>query len=84
MPLHIKCITCGKVLTDKYFWCYTEAAKLQAEDAATEGNLGKPQEIYKIEYFTAGSIKKTPIGRAMDKCRLFDQCCRRHILTDCE
>ena len=77
----IKCFTCGNVLADKYRFYLQEVKRVK--DITRDKTTGKMQ-IEKILYLTKERIssnEKTAEGQVLDKLRLFNVCCRRHMLT---
>ena len=70
MIIPIKCVTCGKVIADKYDYYLRETSKRKSEQ-----NQGD------VIYFTAKTTEKTVEGQVMDELGLTRYCCRRHILT---
>lgn len=67
MIIPVRCMTCGKVLADK--WRYVE--RRMAE------KLKEPEEM---NAQTLSSSEKTDLGKLMDELGLDKICCRRHIL----
>ena len=72
MLIPVKCVTCGKVIANKYM-IYLE----EVNQRKTSKNMDHDS----IEYLDTSKIKKTIEGEVMDKLGLNDICCRRHILT---
>lgn len=72
MIIPVKCFTCGCVLADKYRYFQDEVRKMKIE------NNTNPD---KVIYFTQKNMEKTPEGIVLDKLKLFNMCCRRHMLT---
>lgn len=72
MLIPVKCVTCGKVIANKYM-IYLEEVKQRK----TSKNIDHDS----IEYLDTSKIKKTIEGEVMDKLGLNDICCRRHVLT---
>ncbi len=72
MIIPIKCFTCGCVLADKYRYFQDEVRKMKIE------SNNNPE---KVIYFTQKNMEKTPEGVVLDKLRLYNMCCRRHMLT---
>lgn len=72
MLIPVKCVTCGKVIANKYM-IYLEEVK--------QRKISKNIDLDSIEYLDTSKIKKTIEGEVMDKLGLNDICCRRHILT---
>ena len=71
MIIPIKCVTCGKVLADKYLYYKSETAKRKTKEG-TENNT---------MYFTSKNTKKSVEGKVMDELGLTRYCCRRVMLT---
>lgn len=69
MIIPIRCMTCGKVLADKWNY-YVENTKNEEEHNIINTNVK--------------NVKKTKKGEVMDKLGLKRYCCRRHILTHCD
>jgi DNA-directed RNA polymerase subunit N (RpoN/RPB10) len=77
MIIPVKCVTCGKVLADKYRF-YLERVRQRKQ----EGNSEKDGVfVSRTVYFTKDNAKKTAEGEVLDELRLVDPCCRRHMLT---
>ncbi len=73
MIIPVKCFTCGTVIADKYRYYCEEVRKRK---------LAKGFEnINKVIYLTVEYSQKTPEGDVLDEIGLFNQCCRRHMLT---
>ena len=70
MIIPIRCMTCGKILADKWFK-YLELVK-EKTGVTTDDNLLD---------INIKNIKKTPEGEALDELKLKRYCCRRHMLT---
>jgi len=72
MIIPIKCFTCGEVLADKYRFYQKEVRRLKVSK-----NIQNDKVIYLNENF----VDKTPEGEVLDKLKLTNMCCRRHMLT---
>jgi DNA-directed RNA polymerase subunit N (RpoN/RPB10) len=72
MIIPVKCFTCGSVLGDKYQYFQSEVRKMKK---LTDTNPDK------VSYFTQKNMDKTPEGIVLDNLRLYNVCCRRHMLT---
>ena len=72
MLIPVKCVTCGKVIANKYMIYLEEVKQLKTS---------KNMDHNSIEYLDTSKIKKTIEGEVMDKLGLNDICCRRHVLT---
>jgi DNA-directed RNA polymerase I, II, and III subunit RPABC5 len=72
MIIPIKCVTCGKVIADKYEYYLSEVKKLKME---------RGENIDSVKYLTEEFIDKTPEGEVLDKLGFNKMCCRRHLLT---
>jgi DNA-directed RNA polymerase subunit N (RpoN/RPB10) len=73
MIIPVKCFTCGGVLADKYRYFQCEVRKMKKQEM--DGNVDK------VTYFTKNKMTKTPEGIILDRLRLNNVCCRRHMLT---
>ena len=69
MIIPIRCMTCGKILGDKWFK-YLELVKENKDD--TEDN---------ILDINIDNVEITAEGKALDTLKLKRYCCRRHMLT---
>lgn len=88
MIIPIRCMTCGKVMADKYDWYVQEVLKLQK---ANEESKPKPKAKKEKKGDAAneekygGEIPNTfenlRTGPILDKLGLTRICCRRHMLT---
>lgn len=72
MIIPVKCFTCGFVLADKYRFFQREVNKLKVD---------KNLDLDKITYFTKENMEKTPEGIVLDRLKIHNVCCRRHMLT---
>ena len=72
MIIPIKCFTCGTVLANKYRFYLEEVRQMK---------IANNQDTNKVVYFTQKNMEKTPEGIVLDKLRLYNVCCRRHMLT---
>ena len=70
MIIPIRCMTCGKILADKWFK-YLELVK--EKTGVTKGD--------NLLDINLKNITKTPEGEALDELNLKRYCCRRHMLT---
>ena len=73
MIIPVKCFTCGNVLADKYRYFQTEVRKIKKNN--------NDENIDSVVYFTKKNMTKTAEGEVLDKLRLTNVCCRRHMLT---
>jgi len=69
MIIPIRCMSCGKVLADKWRFYQEQVKKLKNGDSL---------ERY---YFDGKSIAETPEKKVMDALQLKRSCCRKHFLT---
>jgi len=69
----ILCFTCGNVLANKvrYF-----------QDQVRKRKISNGLDAEKITYLTKTNTEKTIEGIVLDELKLFNPCCRRHMLTD--
>ena len=72
MLIPIKCVTCGKVLADKYRYY---------EKRVREKKVSAGNDFNNVTYFTAATKDKTAEGLILDELGFDKLCCRRHILT---
>ena len=77
MIIPIKCVSCGTVLADKYQYYLEEVRKLKEE----QGLDSTAVIYYTKEMANKATIDKTPEGVVLDRLKLFNVCCRRHMLT---
>ncbi len=68
MIIPIRCVTCGKVLADKWEFYKRKCAELEAE-------YEKKEETSTTKYFD-GVVRK----QVLDEMGLDRYCCRRHML----
>ena len=71
MIIPIRCMTCGKILGDKWFK-YLELVEKNKDKDQTDDNLLD---------ININTVKPTAEGKALDKLNLKRYCCRRHMLT---
>ena len=76
MIIPIKCVSCGTVLADKYQYYLEEVRKLKEEQGVDTKTV-----IYYNKEMANKPIEKTPEGQILDRLRLTNVCCRRHMLT---
>ena len=69
MIIPIRCLSCGKVIADKWRYFQEEVKKLKK---------GESLERY---YFDGTNIPTTPEKVIMDKLNLRRACCRKHFIT---
>jgi DNA-directed RNA polymerase subunit N (RpoN/RPB10) len=72
MIIPVRCFTCGEVLADKYRYYQKEVRRIK---------LAKDMKLEKVIYLTENTLEKTPEGEVLDKLKLTNMCCRRHMLT---
>jgi DNA-directed RNA polymerase I, II, and III subunit RPABC5 len=72
MIIPIRCFTCGMVLADKYRFYLAEVRKKK---------LASGLKVERVIYLTKDNMEKTAEGEVLDELRLFNMCCRRHMLT---
>jgi DNA-directed RNA polymerase subunit N (RpoN/RPB10) len=72
MIIPVKCFTCGMILADKYRFYLGEVRKKK---------LAKGLKVDKVVYLTKDNMEKTAEGEVLDELRLYNMCCRRHMLT---
>jgi DNA-directed RNA polymerase I, II, and III subunit RPABC5 len=72
MIIPIRCFTCGMVLADKYRFYLAESRKKKLE---------KGLKVDRVVYLTKDHMEKTAEGEVLDNLRLYNMCCRRHMLT---
>jgi DNA-directed RNA polymerase I, II, and III subunit RPABC5 len=76
MIIPIKCVTCGTVLADKYQYYLEEVKKLKEEQGLEPNSV-----LYYKKEMSNKPIEKTPEGVVLDRLKLHNVCCRRHMLT---
>ncbi len=81
MIIPIKCFTCGNVLADKYRYFQGEVRKMKLQNEKYSGHMMDGRFLDNIEYFTKKNMEKTPEGIVLDRLKLHNVCCRRHMLT---
>jgi DNA-directed RNA polymerase I, II, and III subunit RPABC5 len=72
MIIPIRCFTCGMVLADKYRYYLAEVRKKKLADGL---------KVDRVVYLTKDNMEKTAEGEVLDELRLYNMCCRRHMLT---
>jgi DNA-directed RNA polymerase I, II, and III subunit RPABC5 len=60
------------ILADKYRFYLGEVRKKK---------LAKGLKVDKVVYLTKDNMEKTAEGEVLDELRLYNMCCRRHMLT---
>lgn len=71
MIFPVRCMTCGKVIGDKYAY-YLQKTKEDVSDDIIKNTTIDMNAKY---------VKKTKEGEVMDELGLKRYCCRRHFLT---
>jgi len=82
MIIPVKCFTCGNVLANKYRF-YLERVKqkkIQKSSINDPSSCGD-QDVNSVVYLTKENMAKTPEAEVLDELKLFNVCCRRHMLT---
>tara|TARA_B100000123_G_scaffold272579_1_gene256056 strand:- start:3323 stop:3556 length:234 start_codon:yes stop_codon:yes gene_type:complete len=69
MIIPVRCMTCGKIIGDKYQYYVSKTKELGDEDDINIINMN------------AKTLNKTKKGLVMDELGLKRYCCRRHFLT---
>jgi DNA-directed RNA polymerase I, II, and III subunit RPABC5 len=77
MIIPVKCVTCGKVLANKYRYYLERVRQKKQEIMQSEDNA----ILMRTVYLTKENTKKTAEGEVLDDLGLMDPCCRRHMLT---
>lgn len=77
MIIPVKCVTCGKVIADKYRYYLNKVREKKLEEQLG----GDDVAVDKVLYLTKHNIKKTPEGQVLDDIGFTKMCCRRHFLT---
>jgi len=72
MIIPVRCFTCSMVLADKYRFYLEEVRKKK---------LANGLNVHRVVYLTKDNMEKTAEGEVLDKLRLYNMCCRRHMLT---
>jgi DNA-directed RNA polymerase I, II, and III subunit RPABC5 len=72
MIIPIRCFTCGMILADKYRFYLGEVRKKKLTDGL---------KVDRVVYLTKDNMEKTAEGEVLDDLRLYNMCCRRHMLT---
>ena len=73
MIIPIRCITCGKVIGNKYIHYKKEVEKRRKE-------MNLPDEMPILDV-SSKTIQKTPEGAVLDELKLTRYCCRRMMLS---
>jgi DNA-directed RNA polymerase subunit N (RpoN/RPB10) len=82
MIIPVVCVTCGKILGNKWNWYKKRLSELEAIDKAKDKSKDKSKDKAKdnggkgIKFFV-GSLP----GVVLDEMGLDRICCRRHMLT---
>ncbi len=77
MIIPVKCVTCGKVLADKYRYYLEKVRQKKQEKMGTHDDAVLTRTVY----LSKDNTKKTAEGEVLDDLELYDPCCRRHVLT---
>lgn len=73
MIIPVRCITCGKIIGDKYLFYKREVEKKRKD-------MKLPDEMPILEV-NSKTIQKTPEGQVLDNLKLNRYCCRRMLLS---
>lgn len=71
MIIPVLCVTCSKVIADKYR-CYIEEVRKQKAQKGVSNDC---------VYFSAKNTEKTVEAKVLDSMGIRNPCCRRHFLT---
>lgn len=71
MIIPVKCFTCGNVLADKYRYFQRRTKQLKLESGKDNQDI----------YLTKENMEKTVEAKVLDELRLYNMCCKRHMLT---
>lgn len=74
MIIPVRCMTCGKVLADKWDYYQKRCKEIASSEEASKEN-DKSSDIVKKKYFEG-----TCSGKVLDELQLTKMCCRRHML----
>ena len=77
MIIPVRCLSCGKVLADKYKYYKEEVAKIKAKEDLPTNDL-TTININDTE------VRKTIEGQVLDELGITKDCCRLVILTHIE
>lgn len=75
MIIPVRCMTCGKVLADK--WEYYKTACEKMDNAEKEGGAPKKSKDEPVSKYFAEPFKQ----KILDELGLDRYCCRRHMLA---
>lgn len=73
MIIPVRCVTCGKVLANKYKY-YQEKVKELKSGQEDQSTLG-------VNYIQQGEKIESPESKVLNELGLVRYCCRRHLLT---
>jgi len=71
MIIPVLCVSCSKVIADKYRYYLDEVRRQKVLEKKEETDV----------YFSAKNTQKTVEGQVLDKMGIRNPCCRRHFLT---
>lgn len=71
MIIPVRCMTCGKVLADKWEYYVKRCNDLKAEGKGKGKEAAAPAPRY---------FEKNTTGQVLDELELTKMCCRRHFL----
>lgn len=71
MIIPVLCVTCSKVIGDKYRYYLDEVRSRKYKKGQPEKDI----------YFSAKNTEKTVEGKVLDDMGIRNPCCRRHFLT---
>lgn len=77
MIIPVRCLSCGKVLADKYEYFKEEVAKIKAKEEIPNNELSTIDVNEK-------EVRKTIEGHVLDDLGIVKECCRLCILTHIE
>lgn len=76
MIIPVLCVTCSKVIANKYRYYLDEVRSRKLKKGNTENDL-----LNRVVYFSAKNKEKTIEGQVLDDMKIRNPCCRRHFLT---
>ena len=84
MIIPIKCVTCGKVIADKYRYYQQEVVRIKINERTPLDTVVYFNDLVRGstgDIQTDAPVDKAPEARVMDELGLTLPCCRRHFMT---
>ena len=75
MSIPVRCFTCGFILGDKFRYYLEQVIKYKVDN-----NINETVSYYSVDMLDK-PIQKSAEGIILDRLKITNECCRRHMLT---